>query len=264
MWRKRSSPGLTEHLLQVEILLRHVWKIHRLILQRHTRHRRTSRHKTRRITPLTPLGNRILTPVDSGVVPSKPGVTQYHRGQRWVNDKKCSSLRVVARCDEGERCRGMGDVRKWLSIECTDRNLVVERGGGDLELVNECCGLKNSPPPQNPATQSRRSYLPPIAVLPGGEWHWRIGLRLPHPTITSVLLPGLPFYRTLHPEVSRRATVHTQSSPSPAFSLLPGKPNSTDLHGFVVRPVADRTFRLGGKIILGIGYPLTISLVMLL
>ncbi len=137
MRRKRSSPGLTEHLLQVKVLLGHVWQIHRLILQRNTRHRVTSRHKTRRITLVTPCRDGILAPIDSGVVPGEPGMAQHHRGHRWVSNKKFHSLRMIARRDECNWYGGVSDVGKWLSIECTDRDLVAEWDGGNLEPVGK-------------------------------------------------------------------------------------------------------------------------------
>ncbi len=137
MWRKRSSPGFTEHFPQVEVLLGHVWQIHRLILQWNTRHRGTSRHKTRRITFLTPSRDGTLVPIDSRVVPGEPRMAQHHRGHRWVRDKKLHCLGMIARCDECDWYGGVSDVGKWLSVEWTDRDLVAEWGGGNIEPVSQ-------------------------------------------------------------------------------------------------------------------------------
>ncbi len=265
MRRKRSSPGLTEHLLQVEVLLGHVWQIHRLILQRNTRHRVTSRHKTRRITLVAPCRDGILAPIDSGVVPGEPGMAQHHRGHRWVSNKKLHSLRMIARRDECNWYGGVSDVGKWLSIECTDRDLVAEWDGWESWAGGQRLGPWDSPLLPNPATPNRHVFRLPIAVLPGGEWCLRIGPVILHPTVTSCLLPGLRFYWAPVQEVPRRTTVQTQSSSSSTLSLHPGKPSSTNLHGFAVGQVADRTSRFDRGMIGNNGWPwlMTSSLVTL-
>ncbi len=109
MRRERSGPGLTEHLLQVEILLGHVRQVPHLLLQHRITHRKTSRHKTRGIAGSTPLRHGVTTPIHPRIVLSEPGVTQHHRGQGWVGDEERDGLWVVAWGDEGDGYRGETD-----------------------------------------------------------------------------------------------------------------------------------------------------------
>ncbi len=92
MRRERSGPGLTEHLLQVEILLGHVRQAPHLILQHRTRNRKPSRHKTRGIAGSTPLQDGVTTPIHPRIVLSEPGVTQNHQGQRSMGDEERDGL----------------------------------------------------------------------------------------------------------------------------------------------------------------------------
>ncbi len=135
MRRERSGPGLTEHFLQVEILLGHVWQAPHLILQQRTRNRKTSRHKTRGITGFTPLRDGVATPIHPRIVLCEPGVTQHNRSQWWVGDEKRDSLWVIAWGDEGDGYRGEADLGKWLSIKGADRDLVTEWNHRDVKKL---------------------------------------------------------------------------------------------------------------------------------
>ncbi len=137
MRRERSGPGLTEHLLQVEILLGHVRQVPHLLLQHRITHRKTSRHKTRGITGSTPLQHGVTTPIHPRIVLCEPGVTQHHRGQGWVGDEERYGLWVVAWGDEGDGYRGETDLGKWLSIEGADRDLVTEGNQGNVKELGQ-------------------------------------------------------------------------------------------------------------------------------
>ncbi len=208
MRRERSGPGLTEHLLQVEILLGHVRQAPHLILQHRTRHRKTSRHKTRGIAGSTPLRHVLRPQSTRGLCWVSQGWpnTTGARGE-WVTRNVMVSEWLP------EVTRVMGTVERLIpGSDCPLRALTeILWRRGTKGMWRSWARDMSKRLPSAPESSSAVPHVarPPIATSPGGGWWMRLCWEIPHPTVASDLLSGLVFYGALHQEMASRATVQT-------------------------------------------------------